>query len=208
MAVTRLEDAWAQQPHGPQEAVPLPQARLGKVLPDACRPLAPRLPAPARLGRCHSRTLAQRPRAGSESQGLGTRPAHECAYPMSSEPYRGIQDSRIPSFRCEGTDNSRECDYAPGRSGRGYADIQGSLLRPVMDHRLMQLLLHRPMSLPESFERTRSRSKSPGNGPCEVSLDPAIPMLRATSPVTSLSLDPAIPMLRATSPVTSQLRTF
>ena len=174
-----------QRPHGPQEAVPLPQARLGQELPDAYRPLAPRLPAAARLGRCHSRTLAPRPRVGSESRGLGTRPAHECACPMSSEPYRGIQDSRIPSSRREGTDNSRECDCAPGRSGRGCcAEIPGSLLRPVMNHRLMQLLLHRPMSLPESFERTRqsisqhllpppktrSRRKSPGSGPCEVTL--------------------------------------
>ena len=158
-----------QRPHGPQGAVPLPLARLRQELPDACRPLAPRLPAAARLGRCHSRTRAQMQRAGSESRGLGTRPAHECACPMSSEPCRGIPDSRIPSSRRAGTDNSRECDCAPGRFGRGCAGTPSSLLRPVMDHRLMQLLLHRPMSLPESFERTQSCRKSPGNGPCEES---------------------------------------
>ena len=168
-----------QRPHGLQEAVQLPLERLGPKLPDAYRPLAPRLPAAARLGRCHSRTRAQMQHAGNESRGLGTRPAHECACPMSSEPCRGIPDSRIPSSRRAGTDNFRGCDCAPDRSGRGCADIPSSLLRPVMDHRLVQLLLHRPMRLPESFERTRSRRKNPGNGPCEVSLE--------------VSLDPSFP---------------
>ena len=158
VAETMPADAWQVQPREPLGVGQPPQEHPEQVPQDACRRSAPRLLEASHLAPHHFPTPARMPIVGSESLGLCIRPARECADPMWWALGPGTQGSRTPPVPRVGIDIAPGCGCAPSRFGRGCDDIQGILLRPVMDHRLMQLL-------PGSFESRRNwrnrRRRSP-----------------------------------------------
>ena len=122
-------DAWQAPPLEPLGAAPLPQGHLEREPQDGGQRSAPKRLEVWRRAPLHFPMLAPRPRVGSESLGLGTRPAHEYAGPRWSVHGRDTPGNRIPEPRHAGTDIGLEPCCAPSLSALGSACSQRTRLR-------------------------------------------------------------------------------
>ena len=147
VAETRPAGASPAVPPAPPGAAPLPLGHLEREPQDGGRRSAPKRLEVWRRAPLHFPMLALRPSVGSESLGLGTRPAHEYAGPRWSVHGRGTPGNRIPAPRHAGTDIGLEPCCAPSRFAHGSACSQRTRLRLT--------------SSLGSAVRPRTRSRSP-----------------------------------------------
>ena len=131
VAETRPAGASPVVPPAPPGAAPLPQGHLEREPQDGGLRSAPKRLEVWRRAPLHFPMLALRPRVGSESLGLGTRPVHGCADPRRSVHGCGTPGSRIPESQREGTDIGLESCCAPSRYARGSACSQRTRRQPT-----------------------------------------------------------------------------